>query len=609
MVHLQANFHRMVPRDFVGNLCWRLAIAKRCSADPEFAAAIRQVCAVDILFWVNTFGWTFDPRCKPRTKIPFVTYEFQERAILRLVAAVDNGKDLLIEKSRDMGASWICLLVFTWLWLFRSLLSFLLVSRTEKYVDDSGNPKSLFWKIDFLLKHLPPWMRPETDRTKLHLLNLGNGSVIDGESTTGDVARGDRRTAILLDEFAAVEQGHRVLKATRDATNCRIFNSTHQGTGTAYYAQSRKCSNKLRMHWSEHPVKAIGLYTRVEGKYRAIDREYWASVADPTSEMERLDGMITAAGVLAEDGKPRSPWYADQCERAAHSVEIAQELDIDCLGSSFQFFAPAVIEDHITRHCRLPYHVGELEYDAETLDFVRWREDPHGKIMLWMQLDKDGRPIHQHVNLAADVSAGTGASNSSLSGWNQVSLEKVLEYTNPHIRPEALGKLSVAVAKWLGNAFLIWEQNGPGRQFGDAVLETGYRHIYLRRDEEKVSKIMSDVPGWASTRENKLALLGDYRRALELQTAINRSEDSLRDCLEYIYLPNGSVEHAKSIDSFDPTGARSNHGDRAMADALAWKLCKDRPTLPARPETKTPTGSFAWRRQQYLAKKRQSTAW
>ncbi len=65
-------------------------------------------------------------------------------------------------------------------------------------------------------------------------VNADNGSVIDGESTTGDAGRGDRRTAMFIDEYAAfdVTDGYRVLLASRDTTNCRGFNSTPESQTT-----------------------------------------------------------------------------------------------------------------------------------------------------------------------------------------------------------------------------------------------------------------------------------------------------------------------------------------------------------------------------------------
>ncbi len=604
------RWHERVPKDLRGNLAWRRAVCRRMAEDESFAAGIRQMCAEDPLFWINGFVWTYDPRRSPRTKIPMITYEFQDDSIRDLVAAVESGSDVLLEKSRDMGASWICLLVLAWFWMFRELRSFLMVSRVEAYVDDPGNPKSLFWKLDFAIDNMPPSLRPARERTKLHLRNAENGSVIDGESTTGEVARGDRRTAILLDEFAAVDQGHKVLSATRDATTCRIFNSTHQGTGTAYYKMTQTRIRKLRLHWSLHPLKAVGLYTRRLGVYVPLDLDYWRGREDAHAEMASLDEKIIARGVTVEDGKLRSVWYAGECERAAHAVEIAQELDIDVFGSSYQFFSASSIEDYIGRHCGPPLHVGELEFDPDTLEPIGWREDSRGRMRLWFPVGQNGMPaVVPLAVLGFDVSAGTGASNSAASGINLVSLEKVLEYASPHIRPEAFGRYGVALARWLGNARMVWEQNGPGRQFGDAVIEAGYRNVYYRVDEESVVKTMTGVPGWVPTKDNKLALLGEYRRALELETLINRSEASLRDALEYIFTTNGSVEHAKAQDTFDPTGARSNHGDRVIADALAWKLAKTRPAVQREEKPREPVGCFAWRRKRAAESRVRQTAW
>lgn len=610
MVAVAPDYNRWIPKEQTQNLRWRSLVCDRMQSDSRFAAAIRQACSEDILFWVNGFIWTYDPRRKPHSKIPMISYPFQDRAILKLRKSILDGTDILIEKSRDMGASWICLLVFLWFWIYRPLQSFLIGSRVAEYVDKKGNPKSLFWKLDFALSNMPTGLCPTFVRLKYHLLNAENGSVIDGEATTEDFARGDRRTAILLDEFAAVDDGYSIWTATRDATDCRIVNSTHKGTGTGYYAVSITDIDKLRLHWSEHPLKAIGLYTRVGGELRFLDEAFWSGIEAPMDLAEELDSQIVARGVTLEDGKQRSPWYALQCKRAAHAVEISQELDIDCLGSSYQFFAATKIAAYVAKHCRPPFLVGDLEYDHQTLEPIGFREDPKGPMRLWLRLDGRGFPVIRDVVLGCDVSAGTGASNSALSGISQTSLEKVLEYANPRIRPEEFGRFTVAVARWLHGAKVIWEQNGPGRQFGDAIIEAGYRAVYFAVDEKKVVKNMTMVPGWQPTRENKLALLGDYRRALELESLINYSELALRDCLEYVFLPNNSVEHSQAQNTPDPTGARSNHGDRAIADALCWKLAKNRP-MPKSKHTgsQAAVGSFAWRRNQSRTMAKRKTVW
>ena len=583
---ISTPFNHLVPKDVEGNLRWRQAILRRVNENPAFAEVVWQACALDPLFYINTFVWTYDPRRKPFARLPMILHPFQEEGVLEVLEAIGNH-DLLIEKSRDMGASWICIAAFEWCWHFRPMQSFLMVSRTENYVDDSENPKSLFWKVDFIHQNLPPWLMPRgygsEHRRKMHMTNPENGSVIDGESTTGNVARGDRRTAILLDEFAAVEQGQGVLSSTRDATNCRIFNSTPAGTGNAYHDMRQTDVKKLRFHWSIHPLKSRGLYTTDEdGNLKVLDPAGY-----PADYMSILDGKL------------RSPWYDRECARAVSPQEIAQELDIDYLGSGWQFFKADAIQEAIRQYARSPIIVGDLEYDTTTAEPLRFRDDPKGRMSLWLLLGKDNNPpLDRRYVVGADISAGTGASNSCIQAWDESTQEKVLEYANPFIRPEELAFVAVAIARWLGNAFLIWEQNGPGRQFGSRVIELGYRNIYYRKNDESISGKVTDIPGWASTKETKQVLLGDYRSAIESGVCVNRSREAMQECLEYIFAPNGSIAHSREDNKTDPSGAKSNHGDRVIADALAWKGINERARNPRRGKPEIPPGSLAWRRQQ-----------
>ena len=574
-----------IPKDLKGNLRWRRKVYQRISEDPGFAETIKEACARDSIFFVNGFCWTYDPRCEPFSRIPMILYDFQEEALLEIIRAI-GSRDLLIEKSRDMGASWICMLAFFWCWLYKSRQSFLMGSRVEAYVDDSANPKSLFWKIDFILDNLPPWLRPKGYKTslhrrKLHIGNPENGSVIDGESTNPNFAKGDRRTAILLDEFAAVECGPQVCRASRDATNCRIFNSTPMGTGNSFYDQRQNPDcRRLRLHWSSHPLKMVGLYMSTSnGELQVLDKKGYPDGYKP---------------IL--DGKMRSVWYDIQCSRADNAREIAQEIDIDYLGSGHQFFDAQKVQVAIRDFAHAPLEIGDLDFDTKTAEPTTFRENPEGNLKLWFFLGRKKTPQIEHrCVIGVDVSAGTGSSNSALCVWDAVTNEKLAEWASPYVRPEALAKQAVAIAKWFGNAMLIWESNGPGRQFGSRVMELGYTRIYLRVREEKLSRKVSDIPGWAPTREGKLVLLGAYREALEKGHCVNRSKIALEETLEYVYAANGGVEHSRAKNKSDPSGAGASHGDRVIGDALAWKGVTQRKLLRIKEKPEVPVGSLAWR--------------
>tara|TARA_Y100000310_G_scaffold88483_2_gene85467 strand:- start:29 stop:1498 length:1470 start_codon:yes stop_codon:yes gene_type:complete len=471
--------------------------------------------------------------------------------------------DVLIEKSRDMGASWICLTVFQWRWLFHRMQSFLMVSRKEALVDGAGD--SLFGHLDFIHKGLPKWLMPRFKRQKLKLINLQNDSKIEGESTTDNIGRGGRRTAMLVDEYAAFDQGGwDVLGATADTTNCRIFNSTPNGTANAFYAQRQKGTARLRFHWPDHPEKSDGLYHD-------------------------------------EDGLPRSPWYDGECMRRAHPVEIATQLDIDYQGSAYPFFNPKELENLKKLYCREPDHVGTLYIDGDYEP--NFSEDDVGPLRVWTPLtDRFPRSDRDYV-VGADISMGTGASESALSVVDRLSGEKVAELATNRLTPNRFAELAVALCRmFLGPggrpAFLIWEATGPGRTFGRTLMEDcRFGNIYYSTNDTSLSKRQSDRPGWFSTSEGKKDLLSNYRELLMTGGIINPSDKALTQASEFVYLPNGRIEHGGSVLTIDPSDKGDNHGDVVIADALCAKIFRERKQSKPEMQAGPPVMSFEWRRK------------
>jgi hypothetical protein len=163
-----------------------------------------------------------------------------------------------------------------------------------------------------------------------------------------------------------------------------------------------------------------------------------------------------------------------------------------------------------------------------------------------------------------------------ISIWDSKSAEKVGQFVDPNIKPERLAKTAIALAKWFWDAFIIWETNGSGRAFGDAVIEWGYGRFYKRPSRTETGETGANA-GWAPTRDNKYQLLSQYRGALADRAVCNRSEQAMRECLEYLFLGNNWVEHSSLNENEDPSGARDQHGDRVVADALAVKVMDDQP--------------------------------
>ena len=144
------------PKDYHKNLAWRRNLLLKAQHDLVFREKVRELFFRDILFAFNAFFFTLDVRRRPEHHQPFCTYPFQDKTILEIVKAIHEGHDLPIEKSRDMGASWMVILVFLWYWLNpNGGVDFLLGSRIEDYVDKKGDMRTLFQKVRYAFYKLP----------------------------------------------------------------------------------------------------------------------------------------------------------------------------------------------------------------------------------------------------------------------------------------------------------------------------------------------------------------------------------------------------------------------------------------------------------------------
>ncbi len=560
---------------------------------------IKQVCAEEspeaFLFWLNTFGWTFNPRLKKK-HVPFITWEIQDKAATALWNAIYYGEDVLFDKSRDMGASWLCIAAFVWFWWAIPDTPLLVGSRKEDLVDAKDNPDTLFWKIDYLIENLPDWMRPNVrygkERTHKHLANPDNGSVIDGEATNPDFARGGRRKAILLDEFAAVDNGGEILSATADTTPCRVFNSTPKGKGNAF--ANVRWSGKvlvITLPWWEHPTKGEG-----------------------RQELTLADGTK----------KYTSPWYEKECARRTSKKEIAQELDIDYLASGDAFFDLNVCQMVRGRHVKEPISRGELDFCCDTraearyyvLSGFKWQPGGRGRMALWIPLvpDKDmvARPTQKRNYVTfCDISHGQGASNSVAAFADTTSREVVGLWVCPDTPPHDFARQVVALCRWFGgqnnSTYLGWEANGPGGiSFGREIYRLGYRNVLGNKNPNIPWEPDDKSIGWQSNRPKKQHMLSELDKAMARNELILHDNMTVSEIETYIIYPSGEIGPSGILE--DTSGARANHGDRVIATA-GLVLCLGDGQLAVGPPPVTQPGSFNWRREAYDRGRRRNNEW
>lgn len=609
------DYSSTIPRDKRNNLRWRKFVLGKCERDPKYRAAVIEACRDDIFFYILTFVYQWNPNYIPGGQWeeygPFIPVEYQVRAIRTILWHIEEREDLLILKSREMGVTWLCLIAADWIFLFHKRKRGGFLSRNEDAVDRAGDTDSLFWKLDYMHGYLPDWLlrgfNPERRKSKDRLDLIFNhpllGGSMAGQATTKAAFVGGRTTYCFFDEFPRVPNSFEVLAATAGVTRCRILNGTFQGLDNAFYELSqREDFAKLVIHWTEHPDKRRGLYRWSKTKRRVEHLDSTFEYLPQCSKCLRMAKSLTEPSCRCEkplhpykfvtDGSPlggpfpglRSPWYDAECRRIGSPEKVAEELDINALGSVAQAFNAGVIIDLIA-NTSPPVWEGDLGYDPVLATPKALIPRKGGPVKLWIRPDAQGRVPFDSYKFGCDVSNGLGRTPSCVSIGRRG--EKIGEVVMAHCEPSPFAAFMVALARLFcaaptrhdgegEGAEMIWEGAGPGTTFGKRVTEQfDYRNIYWRMIEQKFQPIRkADIPGWAVTVENKDHLLRDYANALAMHDLQTWSEPELRECLKY-KMENGHLVHPLEKGVNDPSGAKFNHGDIAMSAALMWKLMKE----------------------------------
>ena len=246
--------------------------------------------------FIEHWGVTYDPRNAGSgvpTTMPFVLFDKQKELVSWLIDRVDGKESGLIEKSRDMGATWVCAAVSVWLWLYKPGASIGWGSRKEMLVDRSGDPDSIFEKMRILIRYMPGFLLPEGFQPRVHstymkIQNPENEATITGEA--GDnIGRGGRKLVYFKDESAHYQHAELIEASLGDNTNTQIDISSVMGTGNVFYRKRHSGVIPIFvMDWRDHPAKNDAWYNKRKKEYEAtglshifaqeVDRDYTSAI-------------------------------------------------------------------------------------------------------------------------------------------------------------------------------------------------------------------------------------------------------------------------------------------------------------------------------------------
>lgn len=241
-------------------------------------AGLLRRMADDIELCFRLLFTTHDPRGR-RGLIPFRLWAHKVEEIKgalsqvdlagELFKAIDEQYPLLVDKSRDVGVTWIALGVYMHCWLFWDDFHALVTSRKEELIDSKREPDTLFERCRMIVRNMPskvrelllPGWKEATYATFARLVNPANRNTITGEAPIADFGRQGRYTMIHYDEGASITELTGMLAAAGDSSRCHVYVSTPKGKGNEFYRIKRRGQIKrVFFHWTSHPTKSKGFY-------------------------------------------------------------------------------------------------------------------------------------------------------------------------------------------------------------------------------------------------------------------------------------------------------------------------------------------------------------
>lgn len=291
---------------------WRQQQVLKLKDKPELILGALEYYRARPVEFINHWVSTYDPRNSggdTPARLPMVMFPKQAELVEFVYACLDDEAGGLIEKARDMGATWVSVGISVHLWLFWPGAAIGWGSRKEQLVDKIGDPDSIFEKIRLVIRGLPRFFwpagfDPEKHASYMKIINPANGATITGEA--GDnIGRGGRKLIYFKDESAHYDRPEKIEAALADNTRVQIDISSVNGVGNVFHRR-RESGQEWRpgaemesgrtrvfvMDWSDHPAKTQDWYEA--RKKRALEEGLGHVFAQ---EVERnyeasVDGVI-----------------------------------------------------------------------------------------------------------------------------------------------------------------------------------------------------------------------------------------------------------------------------------------------------------------------------
>lgn len=314
--------HDQWPPNYKAVYAWRLRQLGRLMTDEAYLRSAKAYYSTRpaefIMHWMDTYN----PRIVGSSKwIPFVFFKRQEEFIEFIEDLRRDSEGGLVEKCRDIGATWLACAYSVWSWLFLKDDATGWGSRKQELVHKIGDPDSIFEKMFLLIRRMPTVWHPKGYDPKNHatfmkLINPENGSTVTGEA--GDnIGRGGRKSRFWKDESAHYPRAELIESSLGDNTNVQIDISSVNGLGNVFHRRREAgvvwtpgCTidpgytRVFIFDWRQHPEKDQNWYNTRRAKFeregmlhvfaQEVDRDYAASVQNTIIPYAHIRAAVDA---------------------------------------------------------------------------------------------------------------------------------------------------------------------------------------------------------------------------------------------------------------------------------------------------------------------------
>lgn len=257
--------------EYTTKLRARLSLIQTCKVNPNYRQRmINEVWSQDPVAFIEDILLLKIPDLHNAIK-PFFLFEYQKKILLKLKKYEDSGEDteLLVDKLRAMGLTWLICAYMYWRWLFTKNWSGFVLSRTETEVDNgSESPDDcIFGKFRFFIAGTPRFLIPDgfvpkgkkgtnTDMT-LRLTNPMLKTSITGSSTNANAGRSRRYSFTFIDECFFIDKFLDVRRALESVSRTKVYvSSVKQGrTAEKFKKMCQEKKTYITLSWRDHPWK------------------------------------------------------------------------------------------------------------------------------------------------------------------------------------------------------------------------------------------------------------------------------------------------------------------------------------------------------------------